>query len=301
MKFAFLVMCELRAVESTIDGLYKNLIKPYDADIFICVQKALSNDEERMNLFSENVVYRELYDKPDPVTYFGEENNLYLVNESQCNWNFYSNLQVYINYHKMAKVIENVYDQYDYFIILRTDSQILFQFPDKQLFEQLPESVYLLDANYCKKWGDIGFPGIIHKNYILNVLSCYYNVISKRQYRESMFEIIHRENIIHNIGSLNQERFFYICLRIFNLLDKLKKLKNLNFFWTAEIVNDYTTWSKPHMHPTRNVISKYDDQCDEAYDNYALWSSGNYIWTINKHDQSIELSLKNPLVSKTII
>ena len=126
MKFAFLVMCELRGVKSTIENLYAKLIKLYNADVFICVQKALPDDEERMQLFHDNVVYREFYDKPDPATYFGSENNLDVnIPSNTNNWNIHSNLQIYINYHKMAKVIENVYEQYDYFIITRTDSQII--------------------------------------------------------------------------------------------------------------------------------------------------------------------------------
>jgi hypothetical protein len=294
MKFAFLVMCELRGVKSTIDGLYKNLINQYDADIFICVQKTFPDDEERMNLFKEKVVYRELYDRPDPVAYFGENNISNVGHDRDANWNAYSNLQIYINYHKMAKVIENVYDQYEYFIILRTDSQILFPFPDKQLFEIAPETIYLTDSNYCKIWGDIGFPGIIHKKYILELLNCYYNsIVYHRQY---ILEIINCENI-----ELNQERFFYVCLRVLNLLDKIKKIKNLNYFWTAEIVNDYTTWSIPHMHPTHNVISKYDDQCDEAYSNSDLWNSGNYLWGINKTDFTIELMCKKLQRTKLVL
>ena len=291
MKFAFLVMCEFRGVKSTIDNIYKNLIKPYDADVFICVQKALPDDEERMNLFNENVVYREVYDKPDPAAYFGEQNNLDIPGG---NWNMQSNLQIYINYHKMATVIENVYDQYDYFIILRPDSQILFPFPNKELFGNVPESIYLIDGNYCKWWGDIGMPGIIHKNYILGVLSCYYNVISNKEYRNPIFEIVNGENILSKPGELNQERFFYVCMHIFNLYNKIKKINNVNFFWTAEKVNDYHTWSKPHMHPRRNVISKYDDQCDEAFANNDLWNTDKYMWSINKNNLNIELSLKNP-------
>jgi hypothetical protein len=301
MKFAFLVMCEFRGVKATIDNLYKNLIKPYDADVFICVQKALPDDEDRMNLFSENVVYRELYDKPDPAAYFGEQNNLDLVNGGEANWNRHSNLQIYINYHKMAKVIEPVFDKYDYFIIARTDSQVLFPYPDKQLFEQIPEAMYLTDANYNKYWGDIGMPGIIHKNYILGMLSCYYNVISNREYRRPMFEIVNGENILHKHGSLNQERFFYVCLRIFNLYDKIKQIKNINYFWTAEVVNDYHTWSRPEMHPRRNIISKYHDQCDEAFANNDLWNSGKYIWAINKTDSNIELVFKHKPVPAIIL
>ncbi len=286
MKFAFLVMCELRGVKSTIENLYAKLIKPYNADVFICVQRALPDDEERMNLFHENVVHKEFYDKPDPATYFGSENNLTITTTcNRNNWNIYSNLQIYINYHEMAKVIENVYEQYDYFIIARTDSQILFPFPDKELFEKVPESIYLIDAQYCKCWGDIGIPGFIHKKYIMGFLNCYYNIISNKEYATPITKLIGKIDV-------NQEKFLYGCLQLCNLFDKIKQIKNINYYWTAEKINDYHTWSKPHRHPRRNIISKYDTQCDEAYNNYDLWNSGNYSWGINEHDMRIELSLK---------
>ena len=63
MKFAYLLMFELRAVKKTVQALYDNIINPYDADVYICVQKALPDDLERLELFHEKVVYKELYDK----------------------------------------------------------------------------------------------------------------------------------------------------------------------------------------------------------------------------------------------
>ena len=278
MKFAFLLMYELRAINKTYEGLYNNLIKPYDADIFICVQKTFPDDYEMLNLFNENIICKEIYDKPDPNIYFGSENNLNItdpVAERHHNWNIYSNLQIYINYHKMAKLISNYIDKYDYFIIIRCDSYILFPFPDKQLFENMPESMYFIDANYCKKWGDNGIATFVHRNYILDYLNSYYNIISNPLYKPEI------KNILKTSNTLNQENFQNKCLYLLNLTDKIKKINNLNYYWTAEKINDYNTWSCPHYHPIyNNVICKYDEQCYEAHQNYNLWLDGKR-WKIN--------------------
>ena len=122
----------------------------------------------------------------------------------------------------------------------------------------------------------------------MEVLTCYYNMISKREYRPIMIQSSRG-------GFFNQEKFFHTCLQLCNLFDKTKKIKNINYYWTAEMINGYHTWSTPHLHPRRKIISKYDGQCDEAYSNYDLWNSGNYSWGINEDDMSIELILNKSI------
>ena len=99
MKFAYLVMTELRSLSKNIQNLYNYIINPYDADIFICVQESSNNDYESIKLFSKNVMYNEIYKRPDPNKYFGEPNNTNIQCKGIDNWNMPSNLQIYINYH----------------------------------------------------------------------------------------------------------------------------------------------------------------------------------------------------------
>jgi hypothetical protein len=228
-----------------------------------------------------------MYDKPRPSDYFGDANNLDICDDSN-NFKFNSNLQIYINHHKMKKAIEPFYNEYDYFIIIRTDSQILFPFPTKDLFTS--ESIYLIDANYCKEWGDIGIPGIIHKKYILDFLSCYYDVISSPEYKQPLLYIIHNERLDHLSTKINQEWFFYVCLKLTKLINYIKKIKNINYYWTAEMENDYTTWSVPKLHSSRNLICKYENQCNEAYANLELWNSGHFHWVVTDIERDIQLS-----------
>ena len=276
MKFAYLVMTELRSLDKTIQQLYDYIINPYDADIFICVQQTFSDDNEKIKLFNKNVVHSEIYTKPDPNIYFGTNNN---INIRSGSWCVPSNLQIYINYHKMSQIIEKYVDKYDYFITLRTDVCILFPFPDKHLFENIPNALYSVDATYCKDWGGCGFSVFIHKKFIMNYLMCYYNIISNK---------IYKPILINNFNKLgydcsNQENFLNICLKIMNnpsethsILDNKKYIKNINYYYTAKALNDYTTWSKPSIHPIYNVICKYEGQCAEAYQNFKIWQNGKW-------------------------
>ena len=113
MKFAYLVMTELRSLEKNINDLYKYIIDPFEADIFICVQETSIDDYEKIKLFNKNVVYSEIYKKSNPYQYFGKNNSLIIKYDDSFHWNKPSNLQIYINYHKMSQIIEKYVDKYD--------------------------------------------------------------------------------------------------------------------------------------------------------------------------------------------
>jgi len=172
MKFALLIMLELRSIKKTIKKI-NNVIDYYDADVFILCQKTFDNDDINANLF-KNIIYKELYNKPNAIEYF---NNKFLLNDFGNNWNYNSCLQIYINYHKMASVLKEHVNNYDYFITMRTDIDILFPFPDKKLFETVDKGLYTFDANYAKDWGGLGTSIFTHKDYILPYLNCYYDEI----------------------------------------------------------------------------------------------------------------------------
>ena len=272
MKFAFLVMYELRALDKTIDSLYKNIIDYYNADIFILAQNKDESDIEKINLFNRNVVHKELYEKIDPREYFNTPFISYDKNEivdiGAENWNKYNSIQVYINLYKMAKVIESRVDNYDYFIILRSDIEILFPFPNKELFENIPDEIYTFDPDYCRYWGGWSTGVFIHKKYILNYLNCFYNLLNDDLIKE-----------FYNFGYnfINQENFMNFALLKSNL--KFNYIKNLNIFFTAESLNSRSTWGNINIHPTYNVIYKYLDQCEEAYNNLDLWkNNGRWVY-----------------------
>ena len=272
MKFAYLVMTELRSLNKNILNLYKYIINHFDCDIFICVQESSQDDYEVIKLFDKNVVYSEIYKKPNPYTFFGPNNNTNITKiNDDINWNKPSNLQIYINYHKMAHIIKNVINDYDYFITMRTDVSILFPFPKKEVFDTIPQSLYSFDTEYSKGWGGSGYSVFIHRNFILNYLNCYFFIIKNNVFKNVLinkFYVPSEKKFI-----CNQEKFQKICLKMINI-PQAKTIKNTNVYYNATTLNDYTTWSTPITHPKHNVICKYIKQCDEAYDSLKLWERG---------------------------
>lgn len=272
MKFAYIVYMELRSIRKTIKYLEEFIIKPYQADIILCCQKKFDDDEERADLF-KNPRIRILYDKIDPKLFYGESNiiNLY----DSANWNNYNNQQVYINLRKIWDCVKDIYTEYDYYIMTRVDSQIIFPYPDKELFEIAEPGIYTFDTDYCRTWGGYASGVFIHKNFIEAYLNKYYNV----------FKYGNVQEINNNNRQLNQEFFANYCLLKSGL--KWKYIKNINLFFTTETLNDYTTWSIPSIHTTYGVICKYPDQCTETFNNYRLWESGKR-WKYNNETFYLE-------------
>ena len=274
MKFAYLVMTELRSLNKNIQNLYNYIINPYNADIFICVQETSQDDYEKIKLFHKNVVHSKIYKKPNPYTYFGPNSNVSITRCDGDMWNRAANLQIYINYHKMAQVIKNVVNNYDYFITMRTDVSILFPFPRKEFFDMIPQDMYSFNTEYSKVWGGSGYCAFIHKSLIQKYLNCYYFVISNKVFKNILLNNFYVPS--QKKFSCNQEKFQKICFKLTNMSEP-KYIKNTNLYYNATKLDDYTTWSSPKVHPKYNVICKYPNQCSEAYDNLNLWNSG-YRW-----------------------
>lgn len=287
MKFAYLVMTELRSLNKNIQNLYNYIINPFEADIFICVQETSIEDHEKIKLFDKNVIDSKIYKKPNPFTYFGDNNNIFKI--TNCNrresWSRKSNLQIFINYNKMAVMIKDVAQNYDYFITMRTDVEILFPFPDKNLFNIIPQSLYSFDTNYSKGWGGSGYCVFIHKHFIFNYLNSYFYVLKYKMFHKALLNNLYipSQKIYHT----NQENFQKICFKIIKVPQPIA-IKNVNVFYNATTTNDYTTFSTPKVHPIYNVICKYEKQCTDAYESLKLWNNG-YRWKYNKNENNIYL------------
>lgn len=261
MKYAFLVICEIRCIKK-IENIYKYIIDKYNADIIICCQE-LEDTYEKLKSFEKNQVFKKVYAKKDPKEYY---NNYKLGTYPQQNWNNEACLQIYINWNEMADVLENYKDDYDYFIQLRTDIDILFPFPDTELFESISKGIYSFDAIYAKDFGGYCTGVFIHKNYILKYLKCTYNILKD----DNIINLF-----INSYNLLNQENFKNFCMKYNDI--EFKYINNLNIFFIAENLNTRTTWGTPQQNEKYDGVIKEKNQFEEAYNNLELWNKG-YRW-----------------------
>ncbi len=261
MKFAYLIIGELRLIKENIKSLYDHLFDYYDADIFILVQKVSINDYEDIKMFDKRVVYSKIYEKPDPIFFFRDESLLKYKND---NWNKDSCLQYYINMFEMGKIIKKYKDKYDYFIIHRIDINILFPFPEKSLLEkQINPINYTFDPDFSRYYGGYGTCFFVYKKYIVDYLYAPFDVIMNKKL---LHEFLNRKI------RLNQENFLNYSY------DKKKitigKIKDICSYFTGKTVNDRTTFSIFKFHQKYNVICKYEKQCSEVYKNLIKWKKG---------------------------
>jgi hypothetical protein len=309
MKFAFLVGGELRGVKKTIKKLYKYIADFYDADIIIVCQKCFHDDEDRLKLFNRRLKFSKLYDKPNPIEYFGIDSNIEFIiengthirNHDDIAWRYPEMLQIIINMNEMSKVLKTINEEYDYYIFFRTDINILFPFPDKCLFKNFSAGVYSLEGKYCQFWGGQGMANYIHKNYIHNLLTACYDYIKSPTIDKGVinnfvniyeiipeyYDSINATNVKeHEKIGINQEQLFILAVKHKNLV--IHRINTINYYYTVELNNNYTTTGKIKTHSKYNVLCKYEKQVGEAYENYKLWNN-NYRWTIqnNKLDFSL--------------
>ena len=291
MKFAFLIGGELRAIKKTIKNLYKYIIDFYDADVFILCQKQFDDDEENIKLFDRKLKFAKFYEKPDPFEYFNFDEKIKQNIEDKKKskekllqykgiWYKEENLQIYINLNEYAKIIKNYINDYDYFIGLRSDIDIMFPFPEKELFEKIPNDVYSFIPNYTKSWGGQGLPNFLHKNYILDCLTSYYDYIKEEKNVKELFNI-HDISDFCNYNNfpikkfINQELLLLITLKEKNIT--MKNITNSNFYYTGNNLNDRTTSTELKYYNNTEKICKYNEQVNETLHNLKLWEN-NYKW-----------------------
>jgi len=265
MKFAYIVMYELRSLPKTINDLYSRIIDYYDADVFLICQNQFEDDEERAKLFSRRLVKSEFYTKPNPTEYFNNSSKLSL--NSYNNWNAPYVLQIHINFHKCVEFIRPFIDEYDYFISLRVDLSFLFDFPPPSLFETIPHGIYSFDPEYSRWWGGSGSANFIHKSFIIDYLESVYTMMIDSELTPKFREAIQSNK------EFNAEALIKFALATKGL--KMTSIDEINFYITYTSLDDYYTWARPcQILQYPNVQSKYHEQYTNALSALDKWNAG---------------------------
>ncbi|CAK9101619.1 Uncharacterized protein SCF082_LOCUS47511, partial [Durusdinium trenchii] len=123
---------ELRAVLATAGPLREMVLDPLNADLLILAQHHFADDEHRLAVLSATgrVVYAEVYEKPEPGSFFGED-HYELMMRVKGNWLNPGNSQVLINHKLLSECIKSrsLYEKYDLFVFSRSDMLHLLPFP----------------------------------------------------------------------------------------------------------------------------------------------------------------------------
>lgn len=283
MKFAYLVCFELRSLKH-IKKLYKHIIDYYDADIFICVQDA-PDIQDKIKLFDRKVKKIKVIKKVKnaKINYFQNEK---LDTFGKGNFIENSMLNFYINLIEMGKFIKDEIKNYDYFILLRTDIDILFDFPPKKIFESLPPSIFTFNPDYCKGWGGWGSNVITHKNYIYKSLTCFNKIFRKNK----LIKQYYYEKNFFGGRAPNQESFSNYCYKLCNF--NFNNINNINFWFAINIKTkeEMIEFNKKKLtrHPLqwynkKKMVCKYKIQVSEVFKNLEKIKN-NYVWSLNENN-----------------
>lgn len=249
-RFAVCLYTELRGVKETVESIYKNVIYVLSADVFICCQKTFDDDAERLKLFDRNVVYKEVYERPDPLLLMPK------IREFPYggNWRYPAAEHFYVNMNKLAQIFKLFSGDYDYFLFMRPDTKVIF--PIKKYFSE--------DVFYIQE-------GSEHGGLNINMLLCPASKVI--DYCSSFSDCVNEPysfmtNNIDHLGLdknyLNTERY---CRNIFIHKNFQTKSYPCNCFLTAESLNDRTSWSSIQYDKQRGVFFKYQEQVEMAFSN----------------------------------
>jgi hypothetical protein len=192
---------------------------------------------------------------------------------------------------EMADIILKYALDYDYYLMFRTDTDILFDLPPIDIFNEAPSSVYGFYTDYWKFVGNLG-GHYIHKNYINSYLMAPYKYINNI----SNFNILNQKHSLWDLNTkyykeLNpddcpgipnnfphQETLFILAFEYFDIT--INKIHNLPFYYNVDIQEKYTFNNgyeciiKPN-----NICYKYELQYAECNKNLIYWTNG-YRWKI---------------------
>ena len=286
MKFAMMVMGELRCMHKNFLNLIERIIQYYNADVIIVCQNAFHDDIERIDYLKKYTVHVHIYDKPDPLTYFGENTCLNNISEKGGEWNKFGCLQIYINMMEMNNVILKHNLDYDYYLMFRSDSYILFDLPTIDIFEESPPSVYGFYSEYWKDAGNLGGQ-YIHKNYINTYLTAPYTYIKDI----NNFKILNQKHLFKSLNTLYykdfdeepyltpqvlyQEVLFILAFESIGI--NIKKIRNLPFYYNEDINESYTVNNAHERIMSGNICYKYSLQYKECNQNL-LYLTNGYRW-----------------------
>ena len=256
-RYGICIFNELRAVKETVANIYSNLVDVLDADIFICTQKTFEDDAERLKLFDRKVVCKEIYERPDPLLYMPK------IREFPYggNWRYPGGEHFYVNMWKMAQVLKMFSAEYDYFIFMRSDTNVLF--PIKKDFWENAIHVQEGSEHGGINMNMLVIPSQIVVEYCLSFSDCVNEPYS--------FMSAEHDHLGLDKNHLNTERY---CRNIFIHKKYETKIYPCNCFLTAGSLDDRTSWSVIQYDNEKGVFYKYKEQLDLAFDNKRKYNDG---------------------------
>jgi len=284
-KVAVCLVGEPRGIKTCVDSLYKNIIEPLNASIFYSFNRATKDDESKIQLINKNVIFGELkekcdlrkelvpdslYDKFDEMDFYFQSNWVGTVNGLDGGVCFR-----HVDFKRMASIISDHLNNFDYFIITRSDFRYLFPIFDFSILKDVDIVKHKGADHYAHTGMNWEFI-ICHRNKVLEYLNSPYVFMNDEALQDYFLPIL-RER------PRNNESF----QRIISDYYKWRVLEMyINGFLSADTDTERTTWGHVQYNESKKVHFKYPEMMDDAYANLERFSSG-LEWNIELNEIKI--------------
>lgn len=290
-KIALCIYGTMRGPNNCLPTLYQNIIKPWDTDVFVCINKQYNDDDVRLSMlqsFGAKIIEKNIEQQPDVYTWFPKsfyerlvplaKNKLKESNANNVNFlspivGSHSSLHIRLNWYRFSFIIEKYLEEYDFFIFTRPDHLYLFPIFDKSFLQK--ENIIHYDEH---GWGGLNADFIIiHRDLVIDWLRKSIDYLTK----ETLQDILIKE--LKEIDLWNSERYSLLVADLNSW--KMKKMA-INSFISADSLDELTS-NNPIMHDGQYYY-KYDTNYRPCLKNFELWKSG-FKWKNSEE----KISLKN--------
>lgn len=286
LKVAICLVGEPRGIKSCFSSLFENLIEPLNADVFYSFNRATIEDDEKIKLINKNLIFGELKEKADLTKTIVPESLISKLIEEDfsptTNWvgtvNGYRGGICYrhLDFKRMAEILSDKINNYDYFIITRSDFFYLFPIFDFSILKSediIKHKGFDNNEDTGMNWEFI----ICSKNKVLEFLNSPFIFMNDEKLQDLVIkEIAPRPR--------NNESFQKIISDFYNW--RVSEME-INGFISADSYSESTTWGKIDQCADTGRFFKYREMYYKALSNYEKYKISK-IWS--KIDNKISIT-----------
>jgi hypothetical protein len=265
-RVAICLTGEPRGIETCVDSLYENIVEPLDASIFYSFNRATPDDESKIKLINKKLIFGELKEKADlrkelvPDSLFDKLDEIDF--DPSSNWIGTINKQRggvcyrHLDFRRMAAIVSDCVNQFDYFIVTRSDFRYLFPIFDFSILNE-QEIIKHKGADHDAQTG-MNWEFIICKSSkVLEFLNSPYLFMNNESLQDLVIKEIRQR-------PRNNESFQRIISEYYNW--NVSEME-INGFISADTLEESTTWGMVQHNDSKQVLFKYSEMTDDAYRN----------------------------------
>ena len=264
---------EPRGINTCVDSFYENIIEPLDASIFYSFNRATPDDESKIKLINKKVIFGELKEKvdlrkelvPDSLYSKFDEIDFYPLS----NWIGTVNKQMggvcyrHVDFKKMAGIISSYLNDFDYFIITRSDFKYLFPIFDFSILKDQEIIKHKGFDNYSHTGMNWEFI-ICKSDKVLEILNSPFLFMNDESLQDLMIKKIRQR-------PRNNESFQRIISEYYKW--NVSEME-INGFLSADSMKESTTWGEIQYSESNKNYFKYPGMVQDAYSNLDKINSG---------------------------